>query len=914
MSQQDCTFFLILRSQIDYYFFEILKQLASTTFSFTFLAILSMALTFIVLPEQTRAESKRAFKLLEKGDYDKLIELLDKAIEKDSINTGAKYVYSLLYLTPKYKQNDIERSYSYINAAIADFKLHDEKMIEDLSKLEINDTTLTAQKTLIEHHAFQRAKSLHTIRDYNYFMDHFNGAIQSDSAVMFRNEIAYNDAVRANTYEAFQSFMSTYPDAKQYNNALENYEDLLYKTKTSDGLLRSYTQFLKFYPDTPYREDAELNIFEISTADNDLDSYMTFIERYPESHMRRKALDLLYHCYKEHSSAAGFSNRFNILQEHDSLLKIARAETGSLMAIFEMDKYGFSKLTGEKLIDFTYSKIKRDYYCGDIKEDYLEVEIDKSKMIVSRLGGLIFEGEFESVEDLGCGALKIGRDGYFGVYHKSGMQMVEFNYQDVGLVANAFIKYKFNGKWGLKSFSDRDILPPRYDDIYSEGRFVLVENGGLYALQNVENLAKAADKQQPELDFKYDDYELIYSSQLLLFKGNMETVVDLDLKENIKLDKQNFYELYDGWMVKKNDKYRIYDQIFYPLSRLEFEKVDFNRSRAAIKHEGKWGIYSSEAPFPKTFEYDSVRFLSEQIGVIIKGDSTFAIFENDSIIDISYSKETRLLRPSNLASEEDEKYAQYLLTKTSAGVSRVFNINGYQIINGKYSSIEALGREYLLVEQSRKKGLFHRSGNLALKIRYSAIGNYNNGYVSTLINGKFGIYNYERNVFLSAKYQKALKPFGSFYFIGSKGSTFGLVDLENKDVTGYKFDEILDWNDTVALVKEADEWKLYDVQMDQYVFEGISEYEVLRDDEEEKLILITKEGKSGILSNRHGEIVGATFNDIINIGTAEVPVYFAEKYIIEADFYVVIYYDATGKILRKQIFTEAEEYDKIYCG
>ena len=42
--------------------------------------------------------------------------------------------------------------------------------------------------------------------------------------------------------------------------------------------------------------------------------------------------------------------------------------------------------------------------------------------------------------------------------------------------------------------------------------------------------------------------------------------------------------------------------------------------------------------------------------------------------------------------------------------------------------------------------------------------------------------------------------------------------------------------------------------------------------------------------------------------------YFAEKYIIEADFYVVIYYDATGKILRKQIFTEAEEYDKIYCG
>ena len=161
---------------------------------------------------------------------------------------------------------------------------------------------------------------------------------------------------------------------------------------------------------------------------------------------------------------------------------------------------------------------------------------------------------------------------------------------------------------------------------------------------------------------------------------------------------------------------------------------------------------------------------------------------------------------------------------------------------------------------------------------------------------------------------KALKPFGNYYFIGSKGSSFGLVNRENQDVTGYKFDVILDWNDSIALVKEEEEWKLYDVKNDNYVFEGISEYKSLRDDEQEKILLITKNSKSGILSNKYGEVVGATFNDIINIGSVENPVYFAEKYIHEAEFYVVIYYDAKGKILRKQIFTEAEEYDKIYCG
>lgn len=875
---------------------------------------ITIIFVFTVIPFVIRAESKRAFKLLEKGDYGKLIELLDKSIEKDSTNTGAKYVYSLLFLTPKYPNYNIDTSYYFINAAIADFAIHDNKMIEDLNKLLINETTLQNQKLLVEQHAFRRAKAKHTIDDYNYFMTRFEGAVQSDTAVANRNEIAYNDAVRVNTYEAFQYFIHTYPDAVQIEDAKVKYEKLLYVTKTMDKRLESYQRFLRNNKTTPYRDDAEKNIFEISTADNDLDSYMTFIEQYPESKMRHRALDLLYHCYKEHSSAEGFTNKFDILQEKDSLLKIANAEIGCLMPIFEMDKYGFSKLNGEKLIDFTYTKIKEEYYCGNIVEDFLEVEMDSEKMIVSRVGGQIFKGEYDSVVDLGCGALKIERDGYFGVYHKSGFQLVDFNYQDVGLVANAFIKYKFNGKWGLKSFSNREILEPNYDEIFSEGRFVIIEDDGLYAIQNIESLSKVANFEKPMLKFEYDDYELIYASQLLLFKDDMETVVDLDLKENIHLDKQNFYELYEGWMVRKNNRYMIYDQIFYPLSDLEFEKVDFNKSRAAIKYQNKWGIYNAEAKFPNTFEYDSVRFLSEQIGIIIQGDTTFAIFDNDSIIDISYSTETRLLKPSNLKADENEKYSQYLLTKTDKGIYKVFNINGIKILDGKFNAVEALGKEYLLVDKSGKKGLYHQSGKLALKIKYAAIGNYDNGYVSTLINGKFGIYHYKKGVFLSAKYQKALKPFGNYYFIGTKGSSFGLVNLENQDVTGYKFNEILDWNDSIALVKAEDEWKLYDIKHDNYVFEGISEYKVQRDDEGEKILLITKDSKSGILSNRYGEVVGATFNDIINIGSVENPVYFAEKYILEADFYVVIYYDAEGKILRKQIFTDVEEYEKIYCG
>jgi tetratricopeptide (TPR) repeat protein len=869
--------------------------------------LLWMMLLGAVVPAYT--ESKRAFKLLEKGEWDKLVELLDKSIEKDSINCGAKYVYSLLYLTPEFTGYDIDMAYSYIEEAISDLEKHDEKAIEELGKLDITHGTLNKQKAIVQQRAFVRAKELHSIDAYNFFIENFDDGLRADSAVAFRNEIAYQNAVSTGTYEAFYAFMQHYPDAVQLADAETSYEMLLYNAKTADKSQESYESFLSMYPSTPYRDDAERNIFEISTAGNQLESYADFLNRYPKSQMRRRALGLLYHRLKESPVSIGH----HLVQSDDSLSLIAMAEEGCLIPIFEMDKYGFSKLNGDKVIDFSYSKIKEDYLCGNIEADFLEVEKNGEKMIVSRVGTTIYQGDYDQVQDMGCGTLKISYDGYCGVYHKSGFQMLDFSFEEVGLVADAFIKFKFNGKWGLKSFMGRDILPPEHDAIDGVGSFVLVEDDGLLAVQNIENLAAAANRITPKLDFRYDDYELMDENQLLLFQGDKETVIDGSLKEFVPLAKQNFYQFFAGWLVKGDNRIQCYDRHFKPLSDLVFDDINYNGKRAAIKFGNRWGVYEAGGTFPTSFQYDSVRFLSEQIGIMVIGDSTFGIFSNDSIVNISYSMETRLLLPGAKASAADI-YAQYLLTRTAAGVFKVFDINGKIILDGKFRQVEALGKEYLLVEKGGKKGLYHRSGEMALKTNYNAVGNYENGYVSTLINGRFGIYNYEKKVFLSTKYEKQLKPLGSRYFIGSKRSGFGLADLENKDATSYQFDEIRPWNDSVALVLKQGTWKLYDIPGGGHLIDGISDFSELRKDNEETILLIKKEGKMGVLSNLHGLIVGPTFDDIVNVGTVKNPVYFCEKYIKEADFYVVIYYNAEGKILRKQVFTEPEEYAKIYCG
>ncbi len=873
--------------------------------------LLFFLLSFVFLDARS-ADVKRALKLLEKGEYDKLSELLDKSIKKDSINAGAKYIYSLLFLTSDYKKYNIDTSYYYIVRAQKDLALEDEKELQQLNKLNINDSTIILQKATVEKQAFVRAKNEHTIASYNYFLDHFPEAAQRKKAIALRNKIAYDDAVKANTYQAFLDFLNTYPDADEVPTAREHYEKLLYQTKTKDKKLDSYRQFLMDYPETVYRYEAEKNIFEISCADNRIESYLTFIRTYPKSRMNRQAWNFIYHKIKAMGSAGDFIKQFDKERGLDSLKHMAAVDHGYLIAIYEMGKYGFINEKGHKLIDFTYTDVNEDYLCGNIREDYLEVWDNMAHLLVSRLGAPFYKGSFESVKDLGCGLLRLEKNGRFGVLHKSGSIVTDFDFEDAKLIDLSFIAFKYKGRWGLKSFTGRDILPPEYEDILADGKFVLVKNKNLFAVQNVENLAAAADLRRPQLAFSFDDYETINDTTLLLFNGIEETVVGLDLKQQIPIGNQQFFEFHNGWIVKKGGKYHLYNRNFKPLSGKAFDRVEIKHTKTALRLGKKWAIYNENRTFPTTFPYDSVRFLSERIGILMEGKKTYAMFGYDTLMDISSAEKIRLISDQSLEIGEDGR-GQYLLTKTSKGSYKVYNVWGKLILNGRYSAIEALGKEYILIEKSGKKGLIYENGDVALKLRYKAISNYDHGYVSTFLNGKFGICNYKKKVFLSAKYSKTLKPYGNSYFIGAKNNKLAFIDLDNKNISGFDFEKVLYWNDTSALVRSGEDWFIFDIRSGAKHAEGILEFKYLRNDQTEIILLITGKDGNGVISNRHGVVIAPTFNDIVNIGSKENPVYFAEKFIREALFYVVIYYDSTGKILRKQVFNE-EEYNSIYCG
>ena len=93
---------------------------------------------------------------------------------------------------------------------------------------------------------------------------------------------------------------------------------------------------------------------------------------------------------------------------------------------------------------------------------------------------------------------------------------------------------------------------------------------------------------------------------------------------------------------------------------------------------------------------------------------------------------------------------------------------------------------------------------------------------------------------------------------------------------------------------------------------GLNSYREISSPDDTKFYLAENDTGFGVLGTRSGQLINLTFTDIINLGFDNRPIYFAEKYIPEADLYIVIYYSQDGKLLRKQVFS-SQEYSKIYC-
>ena len=873
-------------------------------------ALLSIILTgFLVFNIEI---PKRAFRFYEKGDLQKTVEALDKSLAKDSLNPAANYLYARLYIDTAFWDYNVDTSYWYVNEAMADFGLVTEpKDLSSLKDVGVDSLSLELLKDEVDSLQFLLITAKHTIEDYNWFMANHTDALQVPEAIRLRDHIAYQDAEKTHTWQAYQQFMQGYPKAVDYPLADSLYKKLIFEERTADGRYQSNVDFLEEFPGTPYRELAEQKIFEIGTSVNSIEAYTQFLKNYPNSQLAQKILPRLYPIYKQQYGNEDFFDFFELPSVKDSLQKAIDLEAGYWLPKLDNGTWKFFDAAGNEVFSETLSAVDKAYFCQPLTTDFVVGTKDGVPRILGRNGVLIYEGPFISATEAGYGYIALEDTRGVRLIHKTGEVIVDEAQESIAVLNEHFIRIEQNAKFGLTTINGRDVLPVEYDAIDTLQQYIWLEKSGGIGLVTPEALFPAIYEESLNLTFPYEEVELLDNGMYWVIKDDQEGILNAELEVEIPFSDRTIYDREYGWLLKKDEQTQLLHQAYPFLADSLFDKHVENSQWIALKKDSAWQLLDRLGELPIAEGFDSLSFLGENMVMLYQGDQVMAQFRNGKQLLMTKGWEPSLLVPQNYIKTGETARYDFFMLSNFKDYRKVYNHKGREILSATYKEVTAMGPDLLRL-QKRNTALVDSTGGFVLKFIYDGVGSYDQGYVSIIKGGKVGIVNIEKGLTIAPTYESLITPYADTVLLAREDGLIGFINSQNEELSGFDFDEVKYWNDTLALARIEEEWLLHDIATEEAVYEGIQTYEFLKDDAEEKRLLISTEGGKGVYSSTLGELIEPTYDDIKVLGTAEQPVYFAVKIVPEANLYVVIYFSAEGNKLFTLTYQQDQYFD-IAC-
>lgn len=856
-----------------------------------YIGIVILAFVFGNVRGQVAAE-KSALKNMQKLKWGSAKSRLDKSLTKDSLSAGIDYMLAQYFFSQANPAFNIDSAYFFTNKTLADFGHADAKEVGRLQKIPLDSAIIVQLRERIDSAAFEQAKTINTEKAYSHFLEHFTSSKDQPRAIELRYEAAYIDALKENTYQAFAYYLEKYPQTSRVKEANAKYELLLYEEKTKDKRLKSYRTFVKEYPESSYRAVSEKFIFQMSTGSGSIQSFRDFLTNYPASSSAPHARNILFHIYKENDLAADEEP----LLKNDSLMNILKLSKDYLVPFLAGDKFGFMDNQGNKIIEPNVAEIDDNYLCGAIAEDILHL----GNKLVARNNAVVYEGNIGEVNELGFGFLEITDDKCVRVIHKSGHVFGDTCILSVKIIAGKFLAMQKEKGWLLYTLTYLQIPIGEWDDVKEIHGNIALKKNNKWSLTKPELIAAVIDHEEFKSIGPFDEAEPWQGNLIWIKSGESEGLLDLQLNFKMPLVQQQLKQGFYGIKSIAKSQVRWLDMSANEIG--SFQGMSSSKPWVAVKNSNQWKLLDKVGSKYQSRNYDTIQFT----GVFACGT------RNDSlIIHFNPSKALVFNRvPYGFITSKDSTSFLWI---EEGDKKAVYDASGKKLFSSVFDKIAYNEHGVFIINKKEKKGLIKSDGNLLLPIEFDAIGDITGSWIPLLKSSKFGLYDLTLKKEIKPTYDKNLKRYNDKFVVAFKGGVCGFITLDNKPQGKFEYDEILFWNDTTALVKQGFQWMLIDIQTREVLFDKIKDYKMVTDTEQEKIAILHKENAYGVISNKKGVIIPATFTDIINIGTREEPLYFTEKNVEEASIFVVIYYDETGKLIHRQAFDE-DEYERIYCS
>jgi hypothetical protein len=323
----------------------------------------------------------------------------------------------------------------------------------------------------------------------------------------------------------------------------------------------------------------------------------------------------------------------------------------------------------------------------------------------------------------------------------------------------------------------------------------------------------------------------------------------------------------------------------------------------AVIGNNKWSLYGKSLSDIPIVDLDSVNLLGEDIALTFRDNKGMAIFPNKKIV--VFSKDEKL---SSISSDKNTEVHFLVISKN--GKNTLYR-NGERVIESVYE-IGYISDEVFSAKSRGEFGAMDSKANLIMRIRYDAIGESENGISPVIYNGRFGAYNFNDRILISLKFDEKLKPYNDQLLVTKFRAKKGLHSIKNENILDTEYDELIYWSDSVALLKNLEQWSLFNFYSKKSLLSEILDFDYICKDAGNQIIKFRTSLGMGVYSHLNGLLFEPTFNDIINIGNSDIPFYFCEKSIPEADYFVAVYKNRLGETVRTHAY-RGEEYEKIVC-
>jgi hypothetical protein len=559
-------------------------------------------------------------------------------------------------------------------------------------------------------------------------------------------------------------------------------------------------------------------------------------------------------------------------------------------------KFGFRTNLGDIQIPYEFEDVGYSYKCELTTDDWLFVTTKSANQIIGKTGNVIVD-DLDEYEDLTNGVALVKSKSKSFLYHKSGHKILKDPIDDAHVLGDRWIAVKRNGKWAMFSFSGHQITNFQFSNIRIDGIFWVFEKGALLAVSTEELISKSLSNGGPDLEFKFDDLEMISENVLIGFRDDRECMLDDNLRFLIPWGQYEINPDESGWYLKTSEGYRLYDHSEQDIMNQVHPYLETNAGWLALKTDNDWMLLSRAKDVQPSRGYDSLKLLNEFCAFSEAGEDKKLTFSNGNEIQITDQHVKTIFKKS-----------KYLLLESEKSKSIIDSL-GNQIVGGVFDELTFFNDSLLKVKIGEHYGLMRLDSGYVINPDYDAIDE-EDGLILALKEGKIGSVDPLNGIRISPSYDSRIERFGEYYLVKSEGK-FGLVDTLETNVLSFSYDEIQYWNDTSYLTRNGMEWSFID-HKEERIADPVQQLTELVSLKDERVFKYVREGKYGLLSNKNGILLNPEFTDIFNIGDSDNPVFFADQHLDKAMFHVVSYLNISGELLFSKAYTK-EEFDRILC-